>query len=68
MPVRISTAAWGFPEDLQKVGLKGEEPITCRPGMLLPPVDFDQLRREVEQFHEGPDQTDQKRNHQTGSH
>ena len=24
--------AWGFPEDLQKVVLKGEEPITCRPG------------------------------------
>ena len=35
--------AWGFPEDLQKVVLKGEEPITCRPGKLLPPVDFDQL-------------------------
>ena len=50
--------AWGFPEDLQKVVLKGEEPITCRPGMLLPPVDFDQLRREVEQFHEGPEKKD----------
>ena len=36
--------AWGFPEDLQKVVLKGEEPITCRPGKLLPPVDFDRLR------------------------
>ena len=33
--------AWGFPEDLQKVVLKGEEPITCRPGELLAPVDFD---------------------------
>ena len=50
--------AWGFPKDLQKVVLKGEEPITCRPGMLLPPVDFDQLRREVEQFHEGPEKKD----------
>ena len=29
--------AWGFPEDLQKVVLKGEEPITCRPGELLAP-------------------------------
>ena len=28
--------AWGFPEELQKVVLKGEEPITCRPGELLP--------------------------------
>ena len=50
--------AWGFPKDLQKVVLKGEEPITCRPGMLLPPVDFDQLHREVEQFHEGPEKKD----------
>ena len=50
--------AWGFPKDLQKVVLKGEEPITCRPGMLLPPVNFDQLRREVEQFHEGPEKKD----------
>jgi len=39
--------AWGFPEDLQKVVLKGEEPITCRPGELLPPVDFEALREEL---------------------
>ena len=37
----------GFPEDIQKVVLKGEEPITCRPGALLPPVDFDALRAEL---------------------
>ena len=30
----------GFPADLQKVVLKGQEPITCRPGELLEPVDF----------------------------
>lgn len=42
--------AWGFPEDLQKVVLKGEEPITCRPGKLLPPVDFDRLEQEVRKF------------------
>jgi pyruvate carboxylase len=31
----------GFPEKLQKiVGLKGEKPITHRPGELLEPVDF----------------------------
>ena len=40
--------AWGFPKDLQKVVLKGEEPITCRPGLLLDPVDFDQLKKEVQ--------------------
>ena len=36
--------AWGFPEELQKIVLKGEKPITCRPGELLPPVDFDQAK------------------------
>jgi len=35
--------AGGFPKDLQEVVLKGETPITCRPGELLPPVDFDQV-------------------------
>ncbi len=42
--------AWGFPEELQKIVLKGEEPITCRPGELLPPVDFDKAWKEVEEF------------------
>ena len=39
----------GFPKDLQRVVLKGEKPITGRPGDLLPPVDWDQLRREIRQ-------------------
>jgi len=43
--------AWGFqPEGLQEVVLKGESPITCRPGELIPPIDFDQVRKEMEQF------------------
>ncbi len=43
--------AWGFqPEGLQEVVLKGEKPITCRPGELLPPVDFDQVRQEMRRF------------------
>ena len=42
--------AWGFPEELQKIVLKGEKPITCRPGELLPPVDFDQAWKEVAAF------------------
>ena len=50
--------AWGFPEDLQKVVLKGEEPITCRPGKLLPPVDFDQLEQEVRKFRNDPERKD----------
>ncbi len=48
--------AWGFPEDLQKVVLKGEKPITCRPGELLPPVDFEKAREEVRKFY--PDASD----------
>ena len=38
----------GWPEELQKIILKGEEPITCRPGELLEPVDFEEKRLEVE--------------------
>ena len=50
--------AWGFPEDLQKVVLKGEKPITCRPGKLLPPVDFDRLEQEVRKFRDDPERKD----------
>ncbi len=35
----------GFPEKLQKLVLKDEEPITCRPGELLPPEDFDKIEK-----------------------
>ncbi len=34
----------GFPPELQKAVLKGEEPITCRPGELLENFDFDSAR------------------------
>ena len=43
--------AWGFPQDLQRVVLKGQEPITCRPGDLLPPVDWDALEAEMRKFY-----------------
>lgn len=33
----------GFPDELQALVLKGEEPITVRPGELLPPEDFDKI-------------------------
>lgn len=33
----------GFPIELQKIVLKGEEAITCRPGELLPPEDFEYI-------------------------
>ena len=44
----------GFPPELQKVVLKGEEPIHCRPGELLEPIDFEAARREVEKFEPNP--------------
>ncbi len=44
----------GFPIDLQRVVLKGEEPISCRPGDLLPPVDWDAVRTEVEVYSPDP--------------
>jgi pyruvate carboxylase len=37
----------GFPKELQRIILKGREPITVRPGELLEPVDFDKLREEL---------------------
>lgn len=39
----------GFPEEIQKVILKDRQAITVRPGELLEPVDFEQLREEL--FH-----------------
>ncbi len=45
----------GFPKDLQRVVLKGEEPITCRPGDLLPPVDLKKVEEEIKQFYTTPD-------------
>lgn len=37
----------GFPEELQKIVLKGREPITVRPGSLLPDVDFDAIEEHL---------------------
>lgn len=39
----------GFPKELQKIILKGKEPLTVRPGELLEPVDFEALKEEL--FH-----------------
>jgi len=38
----------GFPPELQKIILKGEQPLTCRPGELLEPVDFAAKKVELE--------------------
>ena len=35
----------GFPKELQKVVLKERQPITVRPGELLEPADFDEIKK-----------------------
>lgn len=37
----------GFPKELQNVILKGKEPITVRPGELLEPVDFEEIKEKL---------------------
>ncbi|PLX89549.1 MAG: pyruvate carboxylase [Desulfuromonas sp.] len=44
----IGQPVGGFPERLQAIILKGEEPLTCRPGELLEPVDFSAKKTELE--------------------
>ncbi|GAA0733394.1 pyruvate carboxylase [Clostridium oceanicum] len=39
----------GFPEKLQKLVLKGEKPITCRPGELLPEEDFEKIKEHLKE-------------------
>lgn len=41
----------GFPKELQKIVLKGQEPITCRAGELLPPADFEAIRKHLVDKH-----------------
>ncbi len=38
----------GWPAALQKKALKGEKPITVRPGSLIEPVDLDQAKLDIE--------------------
>ncbi|MBD7911174.1 pyruvate carboxylase [Clostridium cibarium] len=42
----------GFPKDLQKLVLKNEEPITCRPGELLPSEDFERIKKYLDEKYE----------------
>ncbi|QEK11640.1 pyruvate carboxylase [Crassaminicella thermophila] len=49
----------GFPKKLQKLVLKGEEPITTRPGELLEPEDFDKIEKHLkEEFEIDPTKKD----------
>lgn len=38
----------GFPEDLQKIVLKGRAPISCRPGEILKPIDFEEIKETLD--------------------
>ena len=42
----------GFPEKLQKLVLKGDEPITGRAGELLEDEDFDKIKKYLDETHE----------------
>ncbi|TRO81159.1 pyruvate carboxylase [Trichloromonas acetexigens] len=44
----IGQPVGGFPPELQRIILKDEKPLTCRPGELLEPVDFAAKKAEVE--------------------
>jgi pyruvate carboxylase len=44
----IGQPVGGFPERLQAIILKGEQPLTCRPGELLEPVDFEAKKSDLE--------------------
>ncbi|MBR3309243.1 MAG: pyruvate carboxylase [Lachnospiraceae bacterium] len=50
--------AFGFPEDIREVVLKGEEYITCRPGDLLDPINFDDVKKHLTEFKEEEEITD----------
>ncbi len=41
----------GFPKELQEIVLKGEKPITCRPGEILPSQNFDEIKGILEKEH-----------------
>jgi len=53
----IGQPVGGFPERLQAIILKGEQPLTCRPGEMLEPIDFDAKKEELEKKlgHQVPD-------------
>lgn len=48
----------GFPKDLQEMILKGESPITKRPGELLPDEDFDKIKSHLEDKGISPSEED----------
>ncbi|MBR5467817.1 MAG: pyruvate carboxylase, partial [Firmicutes bacterium] len=52
----------GFPEEFQKIVLKGKEPLKERAGLLLPPADFDAIRKHITESYNIPDKSVNDRN------
>jgi pyruvate carboxylase len=50
--------SFGFPEDLQRVVLKGESPYTGRPGEELKPVDYDEVKENLKKYIPNPTMRD----------
>jgi pyruvate carboxylase len=50
--------SFGFPEDLQRVVLKGEKPVEGMPGRALPPVDLETVRENLKKHTENPTERD----------
>ena len=48
----------GFPKDIQEIVLKGEKPITGRPGEALPATNFDAIKEEMKPFCPNPTMQD----------
>ena len=46
--------AGGFPKELQRVVLKARSPSPAVPVTLLPPVDFEEKKREMQSFDADP--------------
>lgn len=47
---RMGQTPGGFPEKIQKQILRGEAPLTERPGSILPPADFEDAAKQVQEF------------------
>ncbi len=47
---RLGTPYQGFPRKLQEIILKGKQPLSQRPGAILPPADFDLIRHQLEEM------------------
>jgi len=52
----------GFPKELQEIVLKGKEPLKERAGLLLPPADFEEIRKHITEHHNIPDKSVNERN------